>query len=220
MLKFAFLRFKVKSDGKGPLILLCISICFCFLSLDWWLAAFGSFNVKWFFTICKSKFWHIISGCAEYGTHHHLGKIGDGIRLCKLFLFGFSRVSFEMMDFKAAFLFSSYKFNAWFANLIWMKLWNHLTLMFWWIPGAGIDPDLLLAVFLPALLFESSFSMEVHQIKVILLLYLLVPLSCQMSHLRHSGITWIRYFLLIISRDVLYKWYYLPAQVYWSPPSV
>ncbi|XP_031384189.1 sodium/hydrogen exchanger 7 isoform X2 [Punica granatum] len=48
----------------------------------------------------------------EYGTHHHLGKIGDGIR-------------------------------------IW----------------AGINPDLLLAVFLPALLFESSFAMEVHQIK-------------------------------------------------------
>ncbi|XP_010527835.1 PREDICTED: sodium/hydrogen exchanger 7 isoform X2 [Tarenaya hassleriana] len=31
-----------------------------------------------------------------------------------------------------------------------------------------IDPDLLLAVFLPALLFESSFSMEVHQIKMCL----------------------------------------------------
>ncbi|XP_075518645.1 sodium/hydrogen exchanger 7 isoform X4 [Primulina tabacum] len=30
---------------------------------------------------------------------------------------------------------------------------------------ADIDPDLLLAVFLPALLFESSFLMEVHQIK-------------------------------------------------------
>ncbi|CAI0385036.1 unnamed protein product [Linum tenue] len=30
---------------------------------------------------------------------------------------------------------------------------------------ASIDPDLLLAVFLPALLFESSFSMELHQIK-------------------------------------------------------
>nr|XP_043623199.1 sodium/hydrogen exchanger 8-like [Erigeron canadensis]XP_043623200.1 sodium/hydrogen exchanger 8-like [Erigeron canadensis]XP_043623201.1 sodium/hydrogen exchanger 8-like [Erigeron canadensis] len=30
---------------------------------------------------------------------------------------------------------------------------------------ANINPDLLLAVFLPALLFESSFSMEVHQIK-------------------------------------------------------
>uniref|UniRef100_A0A453DRD3 Cation/H+ exchanger transmembrane domain-containing protein n=1 Tax=Aegilops tauschii subsp. strangulata TaxID=200361 RepID=A0A453DRD3_AEGTS len=30
---------------------------------------------------------------------------------------------------------------------------------------AAINPDLLLAVFLPALLFESSFSMEVHQIK-------------------------------------------------------
>ncbi|KAL8520747.1 hypothetical protein ACS0TY_011334 [Phlomoides rotata] len=30
---------------------------------------------------------------------------------------------------------------------------------------ANIDPDLLLAVFLPALLFESSFLMEVHQIK-------------------------------------------------------
>ncbi|XP_065856867.1 sodium/hydrogen exchanger 8 isoform X2 [Euphorbia lathyris] len=30
---------------------------------------------------------------------------------------------------------------------------------------ANIDPDLLLAVFLPALLFESSFSMEMHQIK-------------------------------------------------------
>ncbi|KAK3003555.1 hypothetical protein RJ639_018934 [Escallonia herrerae] len=30
---------------------------------------------------------------------------------------------------------------------------------------AKIDPDLLLTVFLPALLFESSFSMEVHQIK-------------------------------------------------------
>ncbi|XP_042484724.1 sodium/hydrogen exchanger 8-like [Macadamia integrifolia] len=30
---------------------------------------------------------------------------------------------------------------------------------------ANINPDLLLAVFLPAFLFESSFSMEVHQIK-------------------------------------------------------
>nr|ACZ57357.1 plasma membrane Na+/H+ antiporter [Zygophyllum xanthoxylum] len=30
---------------------------------------------------------------------------------------------------------------------------------------ANIDPELLLSVFLPALLFESSFSMEVHQIK-------------------------------------------------------
>ncbi|KAF7020363.1 hypothetical protein CFC21_033476 [Triticum aestivum] len=30
---------------------------------------------------------------------------------------------------------------------------------------SAINPDLLLAVFLPALLFESSFSMEVHQIK-------------------------------------------------------
>ncbi|MCD7454418.1 Son of sevenless 1 [Datura stramonium] len=30
---------------------------------------------------------------------------------------------------------------------------------------ANIDPDLLLAVFLPALLFESAFSMEIHQIK-------------------------------------------------------
>ncbi|KAL1568679.1 Son of sevenless 1 [Salvia divinorum] len=51
-------------------------------------------------------------GALEYGTHHRLGKIGDGIRL--------------------------------------------------W---ANIDPELLLAVFLPALLFESSFLMEVHQIK-------------------------------------------------------
>ncbi|KAL8157682.1 sodium/hydrogen exchanger 8-like [Apium graveolens] len=54
----------------------------------------------------------IALGSIEYGTHHHLGRIGDGIRL--------------------------------------------------W---ATIDPDLLLAVFLPGLLFESSFSMEVHQIK-------------------------------------------------------
>lgn len=54
----------------------------------------------------------IALGSLEYGTSHHLGKIGDGIR-------------------------------------IW----------------ANIDPDLLLAVFLPALLFESSFSMEIHQIK-------------------------------------------------------
>ncbi|KAJ7954466.1 Sodium/hydrogen exchanger 7 [Quillaja saponaria] len=54
----------------------------------------------------------IALGSIEYGTHHQLGKIGDGIR-------------------------------------IWAK----------------IDPDLLLAIFLPALLFESSFSMEVHQIK-------------------------------------------------------
>ncbi|KAM0964342.1 hypothetical protein ACFX2C_020402 [Malus domestica] len=51
-------------------------------------------------------------GSIEYGTHHRLGRIGDG-----------------------------------------MRIW------------ANIDPDLLLAVFLPALLFESSFSMEVHQIK-------------------------------------------------------
>ncbi|KAK8529156.1 hypothetical protein V6N12_059946 [Hibiscus sabdariffa] len=34
-----------------------------------------------------------------------------------------------------------------------IRIWNN------------IDPDLLLAVFLPALLFESAFSMEVHQIK-------------------------------------------------------
>ncbi|WJX46913.1 Son of sevenless 1 [Trifolium repens] len=54
----------------------------------------------------------IALGSLEYGTHHRLGKIGDGIRL-----------------------------------------WSE------------IDPELLLAVFLPALLFESSFSMEVHQIK-------------------------------------------------------
>ncbi|KAK7319185.1 hypothetical protein RJT34_03903 [Clitoria ternatea] len=54
----------------------------------------------------------IALGSIEYGTHHRLGKIGDGIRL-----------------------------------------WSE------------IDPELLLAVFLPALLFESSFSMEVHQIK-------------------------------------------------------
>ncbi|XP_027191971.1 sodium/hydrogen exchanger 8 isoform X2 [Cicer arietinum] len=54
----------------------------------------------------------IVLGSLEYGTHHRLGKIGDGIRL-----------------------------------------WSE------------IDPELLLAVFLPALLFESSFSMEVHQIK-------------------------------------------------------
>ncbi|CAN6549729.1 unnamed protein product [Malus baccata var. baccata] len=51
-------------------------------------------------------------GSIEYGTHHQMGRIGDGIR-------------------------------------IW----------------ANINPTLLLAVFLPALLFESSFSMEVHQIK-------------------------------------------------------
>ncbi|CAN4087562.1 unnamed protein product [Withania somnifera] len=50
--------------------------------------------------------------CIEYGTHHGLGRIGDGIR-------------------------------------IW----------------ANINPDLLLAIFLPALLFESIFSMEIHQIK-------------------------------------------------------
>ncbi|XP_057417539.1 sodium/hydrogen exchanger 7-like isoform X2 [Lotus japonicus] len=54
----------------------------------------------------------IALGSIEYGTSHHLGKIGDGIRL-----------------------------------------WS------------DIDPELLLAVFLPALLFESSFSMEIHQIK-------------------------------------------------------
>ncbi|XP_061986019.1 sodium/hydrogen exchanger 8-like isoform X1 [Populus nigra] len=42
---------------------------------------------------------------------------------------------------------------------------------------AHIDPDLLLAVFLPALLFESSFSMEVHQIKrcMVQMLILAVP---------------------------------------------
>ncbi|PHT60407.1 Sodium/hydrogen exchanger 8 [Capsicum baccatum] len=45
-------------------------------------------------------------GALEYGTHHRLGRIGNGIR-------------------------------------IW----------------ANINPDLLLAVFLPALLFESAFSM-------------------------------------------------------------
>lgn len=39
---------------------------------------------------------------------------------------------------------------------------------------ASIDPDLLLAVFLPALLFESSFAMEVHQIKRCILQMLLL----------------------------------------------
>ncbi|KAL5563933.1 hypothetical protein UlMin_033680 [Ulmus minor] len=54
----------------------------------------------------------IALGSIEYGTHHQLGKLGDGIRL--------------------------------------------------W---ANIDPNLLLAAFLPPLLFESTFSMEIHQIK-------------------------------------------------------
>ncbi|KAK8942058.1 Sodium/hydrogen exchanger 7 [Platanthera guangdongensis] len=39
---------------------------------------------------------------------------------------------------------------------------------------ANINPDLLLSVFLPALLFESSFSMEVHQIKRCLMQMLLL----------------------------------------------
>ncbi|RHN42305.1 putative cation/H+ exchanger, cation/H+ exchanger, CPA1 family [Medicago truncatula] len=60
----------------------------------------------------------IAIGSLEYGTHHRLGMLGNGIRL-----------------------------------------WSE------------IDPELLLAVFLPALLFESSFSMEVHQIKVSILGY-------------------------------------------------
>ncbi|KAH6790352.1 sodium proton exchanger [Perilla frutescens var. frutescens] len=60
----------------------------------------------------KSQAKNFVHLFTEYGTHHRLGKIGNGIRL--------------------------------------------------W---ANIDPNLLLAVFLPALLFESSFLMEVHQIK-------------------------------------------------------
>ncbi|KAE9450810.1 hypothetical protein C3L33_17290, partial [Rhododendron williamsianum] len=42
--------------------------------------------------------------------------------------------------------------------------WERLAMAFVFV-RANIDPNLLLAVFLPALLFESSFSMEVHQIK-------------------------------------------------------
>lgn len=45
---------------------------------------------------------------------------------------------------------------------VWAVQWFNLVQC----AGANIDPALLLAVFLPALLFESSFSMEVHQIKV------------------------------------------------------
>lgn len=49
-----------------------------------------------------------------------------------------------------------------------MKSWNQVLrfmigLLF---AGAGINPDLILFVFLPALLFESSFAMHFHQIKV------------------------------------------------------
>jgi hypothetical protein len=43
---------------------------------------------------------------------------------------------------------------------------RNFNLHFFLYVGSEIDPELLLAVFLPALLFESSFSMEVHQIKV------------------------------------------------------
>jgi hypothetical protein len=47
---------------------------------------------------------------------------------------------------------------------------RNFNLHFFLYAGSEIDPELLLAVFLPALLFESSFSMEVHQIKVSFLL--------------------------------------------------
>ncbi|KAH7515439.1 hypothetical protein FEM48_Zijuj10G0026400 [Ziziphus jujuba var. spinosa] len=85
----------------------------------------------------------IALGSLEYGTHHKLGKIGDGIRLSvKLSI----SAPEEGMEFVG-------------EIEIFGKLLHHAS----W---ANIDPDLLLAVFLPALLFESSFSLEVHQIKV------------------------------------------------------
>ncbi|CAJ1938943.1 unnamed protein product [Sphenostylis stenocarpa] len=74
--------------------------------------ALGSIGPTRLFFIILLLFLNLGFVWLEYGTHHRLGKIGDGIRL-----------------------------------------WSE------------IDPDLLLAVFLPALLFESSFLMEVHQIK-------------------------------------------------------
>ncbi len=37
-----------------------------------------------------------------------------------------------------------------------------------WFPGAKINPSLILFIFLPALLFESSFYMDVHQMWVCL----------------------------------------------------
>ncbi|KAE8735644.1 Detected protein of unknown function [Hibiscus syriacus] len=53
------------------------------------------------------------------------------------------------------------------SSLGFLWYWELLADIFFAVPESrnNIDPDLLLAVFLPALLFKSAFYMEVHQIK-------------------------------------------------------
>lgn len=108
-------------------------------------------------------FW---SQYAEFGTRHKLGKIGDGIRLCK-FPFSCVQNSFAIQcslcfSFPEGFMICSL--------VVTSNKWHCCQ-----SAGSSINPDLFLAIFLPVLLFESAFSMEVHLIKVCFC-YLLVQL--------------------------------------------
>nr|GMD79502.1 sodium/hydrogen exchanger 8 isoform X1 [Ipomoea batatas] len=77
-------------------------------------------------------------GALDYGKHSQLGKLGNGIRICKCNLFSAPvEVNFLLVQF-----------------------------ILFQIEGQILILTCLLAVFLPALLFESSFSMEMHQIKL------------------------------------------------------
>lgn len=85
-----------------------------------------------------------------------------------------SRIWFFILSFVV--VFAAKGKHHWSAlSVPWLlELWGHVTefsMRLWtfpshWHVGSEINPGLLLAVFLPALLFESSFSMEIHQIKV------------------------------------------------------
>ncbi|CAI5944210.1 unnamed protein product [Closterium sp. NIES-64] len=71
--------------------------------------------------------------------------------------------------------------------------------------GANIDPELVLYVFLPALLFESAFSFEFHQVKRCLV---------QMFLLAVPGVAISTGFLGVISRYVLpYGWNWSTAML-------
>lgn len=83
---------------------------------------------------------------AEYGTTNGLGVLGDSIRMCKYELHIPCVAVFEISR----------------LLLLPCQCLTDMLLR----AGAKIDPNLILFVFLPALLFESSFAMDFHQIKV------------------------------------------------------
>lgn len=111
--------------------------------------------------------WLLIFLFTEYNTKIGLGKVGVGVRLCKFIIHWIQHLGCVCCRFDIL------------EDLIVLFIIIDAVN----IAGANINPDLLLYVFLPALIFEGSFAMDYHQIKVHFLSDNLIKLSILVTRL-------------------------------------